>query len=171
MENYNLSLPVSGQSDTYLPIVSDGLSIIKCIQYKGYLSISLSTEDLYSLDISNEKIKDMAYTLNNINTTSIKENFYITAIRNLIKKAQFLQLVNQLSEKGITEEDFEKELEFNSSKYIIETNYLSNNTDIFILSEIVESIGSELSVDDVAEMFSFEFNSLNKSLKNALLLH
>lgn len=170
MENYNLSLPVSGQSDTYLPIVSDGLSIIKGIDYKGYLSISLSTGDLYTLDISNEKIKDMANIINNINTTTIKENFYITAIRNLIKKTQFLQLVNQLSENGITEEDFEKELELNSSKYIIETNYLTNNTDIFILSEIVESIGSELSIDDVAEMFSFEFNSLNKSLKNALLL-
>jgi hypothetical protein len=114
-------------------------------------------------------INDMSAVIQSINsnlTYSLrKEDLCITAIKNLIKKVNFLQLINQLNEGGLTERKFQKELKQYPSKYIIETDYLKFIDDVSVISEIVEKVGIEQSIDEVAEMFSIEYNSLCSALQ------
>jgi len=94
----------------------------------------------------------------------IKDNYCFTAINNLIKKNNFLQLSLQLSENQITEEDFEKELDENIGNYLIEMKNLVNSSELKIISNILLSIGKSFSVDEVSELFSVDLKSMNNEL-------
>ena len=120
----------------------------------GFLQIKKTDVEKYAEMMHHHNFREMK-----------KEFYYITAITNLIKKTEFLQLLIQLEEKSITEEEYEKEIEDNPSKYIIDTDYLKSQDDLTLISEIVNKIGVSMRTDDVAEIFSLELNSLNNGLK------
>jgi len=89
-----------------------------------------------------------------------KEQYYIEAIKNLIKKNNFLSL-------DVDDEEWEDEIKNNAEKYVINLKPLKNPDDIKIIIEIVEEIGAEndITVDEVAEMFGIDCNEFEKFLK------
>lgn len=84
----------------------------------------------------------------------LRENLYITAIRNYHKTTNFLKLVNNLSEKLITEEDFEKEINENEEKYEILANGEIDFPTLRLITDIVQKVGIEYSMDEISEIFS-----------------
>ncbi len=92
----------------------------------------------------------------------IKENLYITALRNYHKTNNFLKLLNNLSEKLITEEEFGNELNENEDKYVVHANEEVDLHKLKIISEIVQKIGIDFSVDEVSELFSIDPIKLEK---------
>lgn len=94
-----------------------------------------------------------------------KEYLYITAIENLLKRINFLELLQENSNKSITYEDFLNEIERNPKKYTIEIESNNNPNILKIISEIVSKIDpsiKELSTSDVSEMFSIQNDKLFK---------
>lgn len=86
-----------------------------------------------------------------------KENYYITAVRNLIKKTNFLELYQQLLEKQITEAEFNHEIENKSIKYVINVKELQDPQDLKIIIDIVKKVGFDLkdfSLNEIDELFS-----------------
>jgi hypothetical protein len=76
-----------------------------------------------------------------------------------------LQLLLNLSENTIDEEEFNKELEQNPENYIVDINYLSNPSDLMIITDIVKKIGKEFTVDEVSEIFSIESEDIINNTK------
>lgn len=92
-----------------------------------------------------------------------KEKYYITAIKNLIRKNNFLHLCMQLDEKEITQEQYDEELRENTDKYVIDMHPLKNKNDISIICKIVEEleeVSQQFNVDDVSELFSIKEDDL-----------
>lgn len=112
------------------------------------------------------KIADSWVNQNNlaIQLYQVHQDYCFLAINNLMKKNAFLSLSLQLAENLITEEDFEKEIENNRDKYIIELHHIANPDHMLIISDIVHRISSRLTTDEVSEMFSVDLFSLNNSL-------
>ena len=95
----------------------------------------------------------------------IRNDYCIIAIRNLLKKNEFLQLSLQLSEKLITEEEFEVEIDKNPDKYIIQMNNMDNPMHLHVISNILTKIGKAFNTDEVSELFSIDTRSINNELK------
>ncbi len=103
-----------------------------------------------------------------VNRQNIKEGFYITAIDNLIKKNEYLQLTIQLDQELISEEDFENELEENEEKYLIKMNTQFSHDYFTYITEILPKLNREFSSDDVSEMFSVPIDEVNSYLDSVL---
>lgn len=100
---------------------------------------------------------------NHIN--NLRNDYCIVAIRNLLKKNEFLQLSLQLSEKLITESEFEAEIDQNPDKYIIQMNNIDDHVHLNVISNILTKIGKTFNVDEVSELFSIDARSINNELK------
>ena len=84
-----------------------------------------------------------------------KEKIYITAINNLLKQKKYLNLAYELSNDFITEEEFNEELEFNESQYLIKADdKLTNYNKIENLLNIINKINYDFQEDDLMEIFS-----------------
>ena len=102
-----------------------------------------------------------------------KDEFFLTAIRNLIRKNNYLELFIQQKEEEITKKQFDQELKVNPNKYIIQQFKLKNPTDITFLIEIYKSlekffkdIGKEnISLDEISEIFSVDQQQLIETVK------
>lgn len=101
---------------------------------------------------------------NHIN--NLRNDYCIVAIRNLLKKNEFLQLSLQLSEKLITESEFETEIDQNPEKYIIQMNNIDDHIHLNVISNILTKIGKTFNVDEVSELFSIDTRSINNELKS-----
>lgn len=104
---------------------------------------------------------------NHINT--LRNDYCIIAIKNLIKKNEFLQLSLQLSEKLIDENEFESEIKQNPDKYIIQINNIDDSIHLSVISNILTRIGKTFNIDEVSELFSIDTRSINEDLKSAAL--
>ncbi|MCA4897462.1 MAG: hypothetical protein ACK514_01015 [Bacteroidota bacterium] len=96
---------------------------------------------------------------------NLRNDYCIVAIRNLLKKNEFLQLSLQLSEKLITESEFETEIDQNPDKYIIQMNNIDDHVHLNVISNILTKIGKTFNVDEVSELFSIDARSINNELK------
>jgi len=96
---------------------------------------------------------------------NLRNDYCIIAIRNLLKKNEFLQLSLQLSEKLISEVEFETEIEHNPEKYIIQMNNIEDGIHLRVISKILTEIGKTFNVDEVSELFSLDARSIDKELK------
>jgi hypothetical protein len=95
------------------------------------------------------------------------EFFLIEAIRNFIKKTNYLELSEMLNDDEITEEEFDIELEKNSSKYLIKIIENIETNDAQIIKDLVDKIGPDLrdfSVTEISEMFSLKEDNLVEKL-------
>lgn len=68
-------------------------------------------------------------------------------------------------ENNITQEQFDKEIEQNESKYIISQDQDASPEDIKIALELCPSLMDTTSIDDMAELFSFNEESIRKNIK------
>lgn len=94
----------------------------------------------------------------------IKEFLYQEAILNLIKKSKFLQLYIQLAEGQIDEDEYEKELKENPDRYFINIKEVNSEIDWKALILILRNLPSDLSVDEVSEIFGIKSQSFLESL-------
>jgi hypothetical protein len=94
-----------------------------------------------------------------------KEEYCIKAIKNLIKKNNFLELSLELSENQISEDEFEMEIESNPNKFVVDINYIKDALDLKVINEIVKKLETELTIDEVAEIFSLDSNDIEKAVK------
>lgn len=88
-----------------------------------------------------------------------REEFLITAVKNLLRKINFSELYQQLTDETISEDEFQAEIDNNPNKYVIETIEELSPEDFQIITELVNKITfdiKEFSVNDIAELFSVE---------------
>ena len=89
-----------------------------------------------------------------------KEKYYIEAIKNLIKKNNFLSL-------DLDDEEWKYECENNAEKYVINLKPLKNSDDIKIIIKIVEELGIEdYSINEIAELFGIDHRNFEKIMKD-----
>jgi len=100
------------------------------------------------------------------NYNNKKEDFYITAIRNLRKKIRFMNLNFDYQNDDITEQEFEQELKDNQSKYFVNISLLKDEVDLSIIREIVGKIDDNLTINDISDIFSIDINT-NQNLTEA----
>ena len=95
-----------------------------------------------------------------------KEEFLITAVKNLRRRIEFGELHSELQSGQITKEEFKKELEENEDKYTIPIRQMEDENDIFLIQEIVAEIGMvDVSCDDVGELFSIDARDIVKAIE------
>jgi len=97
---------------------------------------------------------------------SDKENLYITAIENLLKQKEYLNLFYQANQNLISNEEFNEELEKNEHKYLIKINDKVELRSIKLLANIVSKIKFDLSEDDLSEIFAVNHNLISNLLEN-----
>jgi len=91
-----------------------------------------------------------------------KEEFFLTAIKNLIKKNNYLNLIIKQKEGTITQKEFDKEIKDNPKKYVIEQYNLKDPNNITFVIEIYrklekffkETNNENIGIDEIAELFS-----------------
>lgn len=118
--------------------------------------------------LSEDQIKDhfsKLFILSEV--TTLKQDLFITALKNLLRKNNFLELHQQLLTNEISDEEFEELLDNESMKYTIQMNKTISTLEKNIILQIISQIGSDIkdfSVSDVEEMFSIKYNHLSNSL-------
>lgn len=85
-----------------------------------------------------------------------KDALKTIAIRNLVRKTNFLTLCNQFSQKQIEESEYTDEITNHREKYVIPMNQDIDGTKLGIIAAIVSETGMQLYVDDVEELFSLQ---------------
>lgn len=94
-----------------------------------------------------------------------KERLYITAISNLYKKVDYLQLTMQLDNELITEVEFDYELDTFENRYLISSNDNFKSDDFELAVSIANNVNQrEFTSDELAEMFSIPMEHVNKFL-------
>jgi hypothetical protein len=94
-----------------------------------------------------------------------KEKFYITAIKNLIKQKNYINLIYELTNELIDEEEFSEELTKNEDKYLIKIdNNLDNLDKIQSLINVLQNIDEDLAEEDLIELFSVKDSNVLKKL-------
>ena len=89
----------------------------------------------------------------------------IRAINNRTRERNYFKLYCEMLDGIITKDTFDKEIEQNKSKYIINQDKDASAEDIKIALELSPSFIDVASIDDLAELFSFSENSIRKHIK------
>ncbi len=117
------------------------------------------------LNTDKNKLESFFYHVNAFSSyIDVKESYYLLAIRNILKKNNYLSLMLQLAQEQISEDEYVKEIEDNPSKYILDIKYLDDPNDLKIINELVKKIGLSFSIDQVAEIFSLDSDDLEKKV-------
>lgn len=95
-----------------------------------------------------------------------KEGLYVTAIDNLLKKVEYLNLTMQLDQNLITEDEFDNELEKNEENYLIKINPKFKDIDIQLVQSITQRLKKRnFSSDDISEIFSIPVESIEEFIE------
>ena len=103
----------------------------------------------------------------------IKEEFFFTAIKNLIRKNNFYELVIQQKEGQISKKQFDQELKDNPNKYISQQIKLKNTTDLTFVIDIYRTLGpffnemgqNDISLNEISELFSVDSQQLVETVE------
>lgn len=88
---------------------------------------------------------------------SEKEKIYVRAIKNLMKQRRYLNLMYEYSHQMINDEEFNKELDQNESKYLIVADeVLDKYSKVKTLAKVIDNIEEDLNEEDLTEIFSVE---------------
>lgn len=88
----------------------------------------------------------------------------IRAVNNRTRERNYFKLCNQLLDKEITDEEFEKEIDENEDNYVLSNNEEADMNDIEVALSLCDYLKDVKGVDDMADLFSFSDNSIRKSL-------
>ncbi|MCB0724185.1 MAG: hypothetical protein KDC73_05745 [Ignavibacteriae bacterium] len=92
-----------------------------------------------------------------------REALCFTAVNNLLRQINFLELNQSLLQEEISDEEFDKEIELNSDKYVIPLNPINDNDDFDIIEFFLHNIDpniKDFTVNEAAELFSLDPNSM-----------
>ena len=86
--------------------------------------------------------------------TELKEQYYITCVRNLLKMQNLFVLKQERALKQISQIEFTEELSNNADKYAIEMRLFDpEKDDIIIISEIVIQIDPKMQSFEITQLF------------------
>ena len=89
-----------------------------------------------------------------------KNELLIRAVNNRTRERNYFRLYTQLLEKEITDE----EIESNEDEYVVSNNEDADINDINIALSLCPYLKDVKDVDEMADLFSFNNDSINKSL-------
>ena len=95
----------------------------------------------------------------------MKEQFYQTMVKNLMKKNNFINLSWLLDKGQMTEDDYQVEIDTNPDLYIIDLNGDVNEEVLDCVNIILGELNIQLNGDEVAELFSLNHESLMSLLQ------
>ncbi|AWG25597.1 hypothetical protein [Flavobacterium kingsejongi] len=90
-----------------------------------------------------------------------KEHFLMKAVKNLLKKNEFLQLTLQMEQELLDHEGFFEELERNEDKYLIQMDENFKYENFKFISHIMNKLERDFSSDEIAELFSVPIELVN----------
>lgn len=93
-----------------------------------------------------------------------KEEFLITAIKNLRKKINFIHLNYEFQNGDINDIEFEKEIEENPDKYVVSVDHIHDETDLNILHEVITKVNENFTLDEISEVFSIDVTGINTNI-------
>ena len=100
-----------------------------------------------------------------ISTADRLKELMTRAINNRTRERNYFKLYCDMLGGNITEDEFDKEIEQNEDKYIINQDCDASIEDIEVALEVSPSIMDVKSPDDMAEIFSFSEKSMQKSIQ------
>ncbi|MEO6302140.1 MAG: hypothetical protein ABIP51_03100 [Bacteroidia bacterium] len=155
METYNI-FNSDDDIERFISSKSDTLTTKIFDVHKGQSNVTII--------ISVDDIKKIAGTFSYYSfIQDKKERFYITGIKNLQKKTNFLQLYIQHCEKQINDEEYENELTKHPENYVIDIKEIEDVNDVVLLSKIIDKIDVNMTLDEASEMFSIDTRCIRKS--------
>lgn len=111
-------------------------------------------------------LKKQSQLIEQYQMSNEKEQLLIQAIKNLIIKNNYLQLLLELSDNNITEEEFNKELDQHSEKYFIDVKNELNEKTLLIILDIFKQLGNDFYINDITDLFSINTDNINISSTN-----
>lgn len=102
--------------------------------------------------------------LNMVTSIDRMSQLLIRAVNNRTRERNYFRLYNQLLEKEITEEEFDKEIDEKEDEYVVSNNEEAGKNDIEIALALCSYLKDVKDVDDMADLFSFSDVSIRKSL-------
>jgi hypothetical protein len=97
---------------------------------------------------------------------NLREEFYVTAIDNLIKKNDYLQLTIQFDQDLISDKEFDAELDNNESKYLIKMNPDFRTEYFKVINDIIPRLKRNFSSDEISELFSAPIEIVNSYIQS-----
>lgn len=102
--------------------------------------------------------------LNMVTSIDRMSQLLIRAVNNRTRERNYFRLYNQLLEKEITEEEFDKEIDEKEDEYVVSNNEEADKNDIEMAVALSSYLKDVKDVDDMADLFSFSDVSIRKSL-------
>ena len=102
--------------------------------------------------------------LNMVTSIDRMSQLLIMAVNNRTRERNYFRLYNQLLEKEITEEEFDKEIDEKEDEYVVSNNEEADKNDIEMALALSSYLKDVKDVDDMADLFSFSDVSIRKSL-------
>lgn len=90
----------------------------------------------------------------------LERDYLFTAVKNLRRQTNFLQLNLLLESNQISEDEYDQEIDNNENKYVIPYIAVKPSTNDFkVLCELISKLDDkDLSIDDVADIFSLDLS-------------
>ena len=104
-------------------------------------------------------------SINIITTIDRMSQLLIRAVNNRTRERNYFRLCNQLLEKEISDEEFDKEIEEHEDEYVVTNNEEASLEDIRTAVYLSKSLKDVNDVDDMADLFSFSSKSIRESLQ------
>lgn len=121
-------------------------------------------------------------TDNSIEILKLQKKLLKSAFKNRSKQYNFLLLNDELTNNLVTDEEYEKEIEDNPEKYVIEDRHEELKfSELKVLSSLVDELNAEksicsgITVDEISELFEVTLDNLmnlleeNKNLNGRIL--
>lgn len=89
----------------------------------------------------------------------------LNAVNNRTRERNYFRLYSELLENSITEEFFNTELEKNEKKYVVSESEVPTKEDVRLALMLTENLMDVNDSEDLASLFSFRSNELEKLLK------
>ena len=136
--------------------------------FRGSLSV-IDNGDVKMLSVSNGVQTAFVgvaenKALNMVTSIDRMSQLLIRAVNNRTRERNYFRLYNQLLEKEITEEEFDKEIDEKEDEYVVSNNEEADKNDIEIALALCSYLKDVKDVDDMADLFSFNDASIRKSL-------
>lgn len=139
MDNFRMSLSVIDSENIKMVSMSDGI-------HTAFVGVA------------DNKAVNMVTSMDRMSQLLIR------AVNNRTRERNYFKLCNQLLDKEITDEEFEKEIDENEDNYVLSNNEEADMNDIEVALSLCNYLKDVKDVDDMADLFSFSDNSIRKSL-------
>lgn len=133
-----------------------------------YLEMRIVTDDgEMHLRISEEVTAVMGVFRNDAFKTPLVDNrveLLIKAVNNRTKERNYFKKYIELLDKELTPEEFDKEIDENEDLYVVSQDDEASREEIWQAIELSPRLMDVNDIDDMANLFSFSENSIQKSI-------